>query len=109
MAEEYARGPFAEALGKAGYGGRPNAVLDSAGVDDAAEGWLKNMAIAPQFAAVRSVHEAIRDGGESPERLGVLVRAYANLGSLTEYQWTASGKLFRIADSITSRFAFRLV
>ena len=64
-------------------------------MDEATEGRLKSLGLAPQFAAVRALHAQIRSDGESPERLGALVRAYANLGSETEYQWTPSSKLFK--------------
>ncbi|HEY2826172.1 MAG TPA: hypothetical protein VGJ04_01110, partial [Pirellulales bacterium] len=46
---------------------------------------LAEMSFTSQFAAVRKLHAVIYDSGESPERLGALVRGYANLGLMTEY------------------------
>src|SRR5262249_34076855 len=45
--------------------------------------------------AVRSLHAIIREQGESPELLGALVRAYANLGIQTEYHWNCAPKIFQ--------------
>lgn len=43
--------------------------------------------------AIRDAHIQMRGQGESPEMLGQLVRAYANLGLLTEHHWTATHKI----------------
>jgi tetratricopeptide (TPR) repeat protein len=40
------------------------------------------------FTAIRALHEAIRTQGETSALLIALARAYANLGSLAESQWT---------------------
>ena len=48
-----------------------------------------------QFAAIRALHEAIRTRGETPSRLVALAKAYANLGKLSECQWTADYLAFQ--------------
>ncbi|HEX6985390.1 MAG TPA: hypothetical protein VF170_08430, partial [Planctomycetaceae bacterium] len=47
-----------------------------------------------QFAAVRAWHAAIRAGGETPERLAGLSRAYANLGFLAERHWSPASRVY---------------
>jgi tetratricopeptide (TPR) repeat protein len=47
------------------------------------------------FAAIRALHEAIRTKGETSALLITLARAYANLGSLSESQWTADDQAFQ--------------
>jgi hypothetical protein len=47
------------------------------------------------FAAIRVLHEAIRTQGETSTLLIALARAYANLGSLAESQWTADYLAFQ--------------
>ena len=47
------------------------------------------------LVAVRELHAAIRQDGESPARLGALVRGYAHLGVLNEYLWTSAHKVFK--------------
>ena len=53
------------------------------------------MDIVSQFSAVRELHALIKSQGESPELLGALVRAYANLGVLTEHFWLPDHKVFK--------------
>ena len=59
-----------------------------AGVEDLL--WQTTL-MAP-LSAVQQAHAAIRDGGESPARLGALVRGYANLGQLCSFQWWSGHK-----------------
>ncbi len=56
---------------------------------------LSEMNFIAQFNALRAIHRVIRDGGESRERLGGLVRVYANLGQLTQFHWNATAKVFQ--------------
>jgi tetratricopeptide (TPR) repeat protein len=56
-----------------------------AGIDDL----LYQTTLMAPFSALQQTHAAIHDSGESPERLGALVRAYANLGQLTHFQWSS--------------------
>ena len=78
---------------KLGLDGGPNKVRDDAAVPRDIERRLEGLSVIDTFAAIRMLHEAIRDDGESPARLAALARAYAQLGVLTEYQWSpaASG------------------
>jgi hypothetical protein len=48
-----------------------------------------------QFGALRQLHAALREGRESPAVLGALVRAYANLGQLTQFHWGARHQAFK--------------
>ena len=66
-----------------------------AGVPDEIEESLGEMVFVSQFIAVRRLHELIRSQGESPARLGALVRGYANLGLLTEFHWHPMHKVFK--------------
>lgn len=43
---------------------------------------------------LRLLHRDIRANGESPQRLGAMVRGYALLGQVTRYHWTASEQVF---------------
>ena len=45
------------------------------------------------YSALQQVHAAIRESGESPQRLSALVRGYANLGELTRFQWCSIQKV----------------
>src|SRR6202011_2878862 len=46
-----------------------------------------------QVAALRQLHAAMRERGESPALLGGLARAYATLGILIEFHWNAAHKV----------------
>ena len=46
------------------------------------------------LAGLRHVHAEIREKGESPELLAALAIGYANLGSLTEYHYSAAHKAY---------------
>ena len=93
--EELSRGRFVDAIKQAGFQGKANALKDSADVPQWIETALERMDFVSQFSAVRELHELIRADGESPERLGALVRAYANLGLLTEFHWHPAHKAFK--------------
>ncbi|HEY2587404.1 MAG TPA: hypothetical protein VGI81_16790 [Tepidisphaeraceae bacterium] len=67
---------------------------------------LNELTEVAQFAALRETHAAIRTAGESPERLGILVRAYANLAQLTTCHWSWAHEVF-LARSLL--YAQRLV
>ena len=56
--------------------------------------WLNEVDIVAQFAAVRAAHLAIREQGETPEWLAVLVRGYANLALLTPHYWSSLPEAF---------------
>jgi tetratricopeptide (TPR) repeat protein len=105
-AEKLSRGRFVKALQKAGFDGKPNAVNAAATVPPAAEKFVEEMAFPAQFAAVRLLHAAVREQGESPALIAALSRAYANLGLLTECQWTHMHKGFKARGLL---YAQRLV
>ena len=67
----------------------------SARLPELVEKRLPTLVCLTQFAAVRSIHGAIRQSGESPSLLEGLVRGYANLGSLTEVLWSPANKVFK--------------
>jgi tetratricopeptide (TPR) repeat protein len=95
LAEELARSEFPALLKRLGLEGRPDTNRDDAPVPPAAEERLNQLGLVDHFAAVRALHEAIRTDGESPARLAALARAYAQLGTLTEYQWSPAHRIFK--------------
>ncbi len=56
---------------------------------------LQRMSFLAQFKAAREVHELMAAQGQSPALLGALIRAYANLGILTEFHWHPAHKVFK--------------
>ena len=93
---------------RAGFQGKPNALKNSADVPQKIEKSLEKMDFVSQFSAVRALHELIRADGESPERLGALVRGYANLGLLTEFHWHPAHKAFKARALVyAQRMVFR--
>jgi tetratricopeptide (TPR) repeat protein len=94
-AERLSRGTYVEALRKCGFEGKANVAGGEAGVPAEIEERLGEMVFTSQFVAVRQLHELIRAKGESPARLGALVRGYANLGLLTEFHWHPMHKVFK--------------
>jgi tetratricopeptide (TPR) repeat protein len=58
------------------------------------EALLQEMNIIAQFQVARSMHQQIRFAGETPERLAILVRSYANLGVLTRGMRNAASEAF---------------
>jgi len=93
-AEQLSRQRLPEALRKAGVEGKAQASRATGAVPRQAEQALPRMTFLAQVTALRALHGAMRDQGESPELLGALVRAYANLGVLTEFHWNASHKAY---------------
>ena len=93
--EPLSRGAFVDALVKGGCPKGPVAGRSAAGVPAAVEADLATLSPVAQVAALRGLHEAIRREGESPELLGALVRGYAQLGVLTEYQWCAAHDAYK--------------
>jgi hypothetical protein len=86
--EEMSRKEYVDALKNAGWTGTGNTKKADGAAPAKAEAQLAEMEELSQFAALRETGELIRTDGESPQRLGVLVRAYANLGQLTRYHWS---------------------
>jgi tetratricopeptide (TPR) repeat protein len=95
LAETLARSEFPALLKQLGVEGRPNTNREDAPVPQGALERLDQLGLVDHFAAVRALHEAIRADGESPARLAALARAYAQLGILTEYQWSPAHRIFK--------------
>ncbi len=93
--EELARTKFPALLKRLGLNGRPNPIREDATVSPDIDRRLETLGLVDHFAAIRSLHEAIRTDGESPARLSALARAYAQLGLLTEYQWSPAHRAFK--------------
>ncbi len=93
--EKQSRGEYADMLDKAGFARRPHEWNDSAELPEGVESLLLEMNDISQYRALRAIHQAIRESGESPERLAGLVRGYANLGQLTIRGIDCRGFAFR--------------
>ncbi len=104
--EEASRTRYAEWLREAGFEGVPHAWKPQAEAPEAVEALLRQMTFPAQFDAARRLHWLIRADGESPERLGALVRAYANLGVLSEIHWYPAHKVLKARALL---YAHRLV
>ena len=94
-AERCSRTFYVEALRKCGFHGNANRRPFAAGVPEEIERGLSEMVFTSQLIALRQLHELVRSDGESPARLGALVRGYANLGMLTEFHWHPAHKVFK--------------
>lgn len=92
--EGLSRNDFAALLKELGFSAKPNSWEPGATVPDEIEQRLEIMTFAEQFAAIRELHGLIRASGESPGRLGALVRGYGNLSALTHFYWYACYKVF---------------
>ena len=106
LAESLARTEFAGMLKQLGLKGEPNKVRAEAPAPAGVEEKMESLGLVENFAAVRALHEAIRTDGESPERLGALARAYAQLGALSGHHWSAAHRAF---DARALLYAERLV
>ncbi len=93
-AEKLSRGEFIDALRQHGYTGTSNDVNALAPGQLEAEGLVGHLDELSQLAAIRLTHETIRTDGESPQSLGMLVRAYANLSQLTRLQWSTENRVY---------------
>jgi tetratricopeptide (TPR) repeat protein len=83
-----ARSDLVTSLEDAGFEGVAVEYSDDAPLPEEVEPRLERMAFTDQFAALRQIHDAIALEGESPARLGGLVRGYANLATLTGHYWS---------------------
>jgi len=93
--ERYSRTEFAAALERSGFQGEPHGKAVSAEVAPEIQRLLGQMTLLAQFQAIRQLHAAIRTGGESPQLLGALVRAYSNMGMMSGYLWSPAHKVFK--------------
>jgi tetratricopeptide (TPR) repeat protein len=94
-AEAMSRTEFPQALKALGLEGTPNARRPEADLTGSVDERLENLGFVDPLAAVRELHAAIRNDGESPARLGALVRGYAQLGVLNEFLWSSAHKVFK--------------
>lgn len=88
------RGQLPELLRQVGYSGTKHAFDESAPMPEGVDELLAKMDFVAQYDAVRRLHAAIVKGGESPARLGGLVRGYANLALLTRHHWNSAETAF---------------
>ncbi|QDU11900.1 tetratricopeptide repeat protein [Gimesia aquarii] len=106
--EEFSRKDFVDALKQAGYTGKAPQWIEASTIPDTSLQRLNEWNLVSQYTVIQDMHAAIENEGESPERLAVLVRAYANLGSLTESLWSPAHKVFKArallyAERLTAR------
>jgi tetratricopeptide (TPR) repeat protein len=64
---------------------------------------LAQLTCTEPFAAVQALNAEVREQEESPDRLGSLVRGYANLGVLTEFHWSPRHKAFKARALLTAQ------
>ena len=93
--ESQSRNEIVKGLNKAGFKGRPNLITADVQVPQETEALLDEMTDMAQFQALRELHALMKAKGESPWLLAALARAYANLGVLTEFHWSADHKAFK--------------
>jgi tetratricopeptide (TPR) repeat protein len=94
-AEALSRGEFPTALKGLGLVGKPNTVNEVAALPEKTDERLATLEFLDALLAVRDLHKAIRDDGESSARLGALARGYALLGVLSEFQWHPAHRAFK--------------
>jgi hypothetical protein len=96
--EQMSRTDFVRALEKAGYTRQKQVQpKDAAAPLDAELVQLidEDLTFVGQLLALRKLHADIARDGETDARLAGLVRAYAHLGLLTEYQWHPMSYAFK--------------
>jgi len=104
--EPLSRRELVDALRGLAPTGQADAIMPNAPAPPDSEKLLSELEEASQLVAARHAHAAIRLDGESEARLGVLVRAYANLGQLTRYHWSSESSVY-VARSLL--YAQRMV
>ncbi len=95
IAEKMTRSEFLRTLKALGLKGERNAWRKDGGLPANVEDRLNTLGFVENFAAVRDLHNVIRTDGESPARLGALVRGYSQLGVLSEFHWHPAHKVFK--------------
>ncbi len=106
IAESLSRKEFRDVLRRLGPTGHANEVRPDASVPDGVDERLTRLGYTESFQALRLLHRAQRSDGESPARLGALVRGYALLGLLTEFHWHPAHEAFKARSLL---YAQRLV
>ncbi|WP_165248502.1 hypothetical protein [Paludisphaera soli] len=93
--EGMTRAEFPKLLDQHGGRGEPNRIAAEGPAPGGVEERLATLGLVDHFEAVRALHRAIRAEGESPERLGLLARAYAQLAALTAHHWSPVHRAFQ--------------
>ncbi len=93
-AEALSRAGFVEAIKAAGIPVAERVEPKDAPLPSAIRDKLDKMSIVDQFAALREIHKAMQEQGQSSAILGGLTRGYANLGDLTGFFWNSTPKVF---------------
>jgi hypothetical protein len=104
--EAFSRQEFVTALKNYGVQGIAHPWMASAAAPADTEERLEQWNLLSQFALLREVHAAITAQGESPERLGALVRAYAQMGASAR---VLSGGEYAVFTARALLYAERLV
>jgi len=94
-AEKLSRTNFVEILKKSLGPRQPRPWRPDLALPGTVEESLREMTFLAQFKAAREIHDLIAAEGASPALLGALVRAYANLGILTEFHFDPAHKVFK--------------
>ncbi|MCA9005164.1 MAG: hypothetical protein KDA70_07795 [Planctomycetaceae bacterium] len=93
--EALSRTGFVDFMKAAGYTGKAPEWKANSTIPEKTLQQLNEWNLISQYTVIQDMHAAIREEGETPERLSVLIRAYANLGSLTEIYWSTAHKVFK--------------
>ena len=89
-----AKTTWLDSLKSAGLSARPPPTTAAAAAQPSAiEENLATLELLSQYSALRQLHEKLA-AAPSPQLTGDLIRAYANLGQLTTFHWTANYKVF---------------
>ena len=105
IAENWSRTQFPKVLRKLGLDGKANAIQPDAPLPADVDDRLSKLSYIGVFAAIRDLHDAMRTSGESPRRIGALVRAYALMGLLTEHHWHPAHKVFKARRTVVCAVA----
>lgn len=106
IAESLSRKEFRDVLRKLGADGTANAKRPDASVPGGVEERLLRLGYTEPFEALRLLHSAQRKDGESPARLGAVVRGYALLGVLTEFHWHPAHEAFKARSLLYAQRLF---
>jgi tetratricopeptide (TPR) repeat protein len=95
VAEGLSRTEFPGVLKKLGLDGKTKTPTTDRALPSGVEDRLSQLGFSEILSAVRDLHAANRAEGESPARVGALVRGYALLGVLSEFHWHPAHKAFK--------------
>ena len=93
--EELSRSDFKELLRKQGYDNPLPAPRATSDIPKEVEQQLATWDRVGLFRALRVLHAEVHEKGESPELLAATAVAYANLGVVTECDWSPAHKAFK--------------